>query len=334
MQNNFAIAGCGRIGQRHAKQISRLGNVKAVCDIIPERANILAGEFGATPYYSLDDLLSGEKDIDVVSICTPNGLHAAQSIQSLKAGFHVLCEKPMCIHSVDGIKMIEAASHALKKLFIVKSTRYNPVIEEVKKLIDDNKLGEIYSFQLNCVWNRPAAYYQNSWKGTLLLDGGTLYTQFSHYIDVLLWFLGEEKSIAGFRKNSAHQDLIEFEDTGVMAVEMKSGAIGSIHYSVNAIDKNQEVSLTLVAAKGTIKLGGVYMNEIVYQQPTLIDIHQVKTNKAANDYGFYKGSMSNHDMVYNNLILALSGEKSSLTDGSDALKTVIFIEKAYQQIHL
>ena len=334
MQNNFAIAGCGRISQRHAKQISMIGNVKAVCDIIPERANILADQFGATPYYSLEQLLIAEKGLDIISICTPNGLHAAHSIQSLKAGLHVICEKPLCIHSADGINMITTASASSKKLFVVKSTRYNPVIEAVKKLLDDNRLGEIYSFQLNCVWNRPATYYANSWKGTLLLDGGTLFTQFSHYIDVLLWFLGEEKSIAGFRRNAAHQQSIEFEDTGVLAVEMLSGAIGSIHYSVNAIDKNQEVSLTLVAAKGTIKLGGEFMNEIVYQQPSFIDIQQIKTNNPANDYGFYKGSMSNHDMVYKNVMLALSGEKSSVTDGSDALKTVTFIEKIYQQIHL
>lgn len=334
MQTNFAIAGCGRISQRHAEQISRMGNVKAVCDIIPERANILAEQYKATPYYSLDQLLEAEKDIDIISICTPNGLHAIQVIQCLQSGLHVLCEKPMCIHHEDGIKMIAAANSASMKLFVVKSTRYNPVIEELKQVLDAGQLGEIYSFQLNCVWNRPPAYYANSWKGTVLMDGGTLYTQFSHYIDVLLWFLGEEKSVKGFRKNAAHGGSIEFEDTGVLAVEMLSGAIGTIHYSVNAVDKNQEVSLTLVGEKATIKLGGEYMNDILYQQPLLIDTAKLNHNNPANDYGFYKGSMSNHDMVYKNLMLAISGEKSSVTDGCDALKTVRFIEKIYREIHL
>ena len=334
MQTNFAIAGCGRISQRHAEQISRIGNVKAVCDIIPERANILAEQYKATPYYSLDQLLEAEKDINIISICTPNGLHATQAIQCLQSGLHVLCEKPMCIRYEDGIKMIAAANNASMKLFVVKSTRYNPIVEELKQLLDTRQLGEIYSFQLNCVWNRPPAYYANSWKGTLLMDGGTLYTQFSHYIDVLLWFLGEEKSLKGFRKNAAHGKSIEFEDTGVLAVEMLSGAIGTIHYSVNAVDKNQEVSLTLVGEKATIKLGGEYMNDILYQQPALIEIAKIKNNNPANDYGFYKGSMSNHDMVYKNLMLALSGEKSSVTDGCDALKTVTFIEKIYREIHL
>lgn len=334
MQKNFAIAGCGRISQRHAEQISRIGNVKAVCDIIPERANILAQHYQADAYYNLEKLLATEKDIDIISICTPNGLHAKHSIQALQAGIHVICEKPLCIDSADGIKMIEAASAASKKLFVVKSTRHNPVIKALKQLLDANGLGQVFSFQLNCVWNRPAAYYANSWKGSLLLDGGTLFTQFSHYIDVLLWMLGEEKSIQGFRKNAAHRQSIEFEDTGVLAVEMLSGAIGTIHYSVNAFDRNQEVSLALVAEKGTIKLGGEYMNEIIYQQPVLIDTAQIKNNRPANDYGYYKGSMSNHDMVYKNILLELSGEKSAVTDGAEALKTVRFIEKVYQQIHL
>lgn len=334
MQTNFAIAGCGRISQRHAEQISTIGNVKAVCDIIRERANILAAQYNATPYYSLEELLDAEKDIDIISICTPNGLHASQSIKSLQAGLHVLCEKPMCIHYEDGLQMIAAATAASKKLFVVKSTRYNPVIEALKNLVDQHRLGDILSFQLNCVWNRPPAYYANSWKGTTIMDGGTLYTQFSHYIDVLLWLLGGEKTIVGFRKNAAHEQSIEFEDTGAMAIEMLSGAIGTLHYSVNAVDKNQEVSLTLVGSKATIQLGGQYMNEILYQQPALINTGEIKAGNPANDYGFYKGSMSNHDLVYKNLALALNGEKSSVTDGNDALKTVAFIERIYSQIHL
>lgn len=334
MEKNFVVIGCGRIGWKHAEQMFRLGNVKAVCDIVPERANLLAKAYQATVYYNIETLLEAEKNIDLVSICTPNGLHAIHSIQSLQAGNNVLCEKPLCIHTADGAEMIKAAEIAGKKLFVVKSTRYNPVVLAVKNILDNNGLGKIFSFQLNCVWNRTADYYADSWKGSADLDGGTLYTQFSHYIDVLLWYLGEEGSITGFRKNLAHTNLIAFEDTGVIALEMKSGALGSIHYSVNAFNKNQEVSLTLVAEKGTIKIGGEYMNELVYQQPLLIDTGLLKVNNPANDYGSYKGSMSNHDKVYENVLLALSGAQHSVTDGTDGLKTVQFIEKIYQQIHL
>lgn len=334
MQKNFVIIGCGRIGLRHAEQIILVANVKAVCDIVHSKANELAAFCKATAYYSIEELLAAETAIDVISICTPNGLHATHAIKSLQAGINVLCEKPLCLTVADGKKMIAAAEKAEKKLFVVKSTRYNPVVAAVKNLIDNNDLGKIFSFQLNCIWNRPLAYYKDSWKGTIVLDGGTLYTQFSHYIDVLLWFAGDAKSIVGFRKNAAHKDIIEFEDTGALAVEMVSGAIGCIHYSVNAHQKNQEVSLTLVAEKATIKLGGEYMNEVVYQQPFLIDMLQIKNNNQANDYGFYKGSMSNHDTVYKNLLLALSGEKSLVTDGIDGLKTVAFIEQIYKQINL
>ena len=334
MQKNFVIIGCGRIAWRHAEQMAYLGNVKAVCDIVPAKANELAAAYMATPYYDIESLLAAETNIDLASICTPNGLHATHSIKALQAGINVLCEKPLCINTTDGLEMVKAASTAEKKLFVVKSTRYNPAVMAIKKLLDEDQLGKVYSFQLNCVWNRPPAYYADSWRGTADLDGGTLYTQFSHYLDVLLWFLGEEKLITGLRKNLSHKASISFEDTGVIALEMQSGAIGTIHYSVNAFHKNQEVSLTLVAEKGTIKLGGEYMNDIVYQQPALIDTDQLETNGTANDYGFYKGSMSNHHKVYQNVMLALSGEKHAVTDGMDGLKTVSFIEKIYQQIHL
>ena len=334
MERNLVVIGCGRIGWKHAEQMALVGNVKAVCDIVSTRANELAEAFEATAYYDIDSLLKAELNIDLASICTPNGLHAVQSIKCLKAGINVLCEKPLCITEAEGIQMIKTAETARKKLFVVKSSRYNPVVKELKEILDQNRLGQIYSFQLNCVWNRSPLYYADSWRGTSDLDGGTLYTQFSHYIDVLLWFLGDERSITGFRKNLAHTNSIAFEDTGVLAIEMASGAIGTIHYSVNAFNKNQEVSLTLVAEKGTIKLGGEYMNEVIYQEPQLIDIAELKNDNPANDYGFYKGSMSNHDRVYQNVMLALSGEQHSVTDGADGLKTARFIEKIYKQIHL
>ncbi len=334
MHYQFAITGCGKIARRHAQQVSRLGKLVAVCDTVPQRADELAAQYGARAYYDHATMLAAEKGLDVVSICTPNGLHAAQSIAALQAGINVLCEKPMCLGTADGNAMIAAAAAAGKKLFVVKSSRYNPVIAELKAMLDEERLGKVYSFQLNCVWQRPAAYYHHSWKGTLALDGGTLYTQFSHYTDVLLWLLGDVKEVTGFRANSGHKDIIEFEDTGAIAVQMQSGAIGVMHYTVNALHKNQEVSLTIVAEKGTLKLAGEYMNELVYQEPFMIDTSKLEKAGAANDYGFYKGSMSNHDKVYDNLVQALGGGQSAVTDGEGALKTVTFIEKIYQQVKL
>jgi UDP-N-acetyl-2-amino-2-deoxyglucuronate dehydrogenase len=334
MLYQFAITGCGKIAGRHAQQAARLGKLVAVCDVVAHHADELAAQYGARAYYDYATMLANEKELDVVSICTPNGLHAAQSIAALQAGINVLCEKPMCLGTSDGIAMIEAAEAAGKKLFVVKSSRYNPVITELKKLLDGGRMGKVHSFQLNCVWNRSAEYYNNSWKGTMALDGGTLFTQFSHYTDVLLWLLGDVKNLTGFRTNSGHEGIIEFEDTGAIAVQLQCGAIGVIHYTVNALHKNQEVSLTIVAEKGTVKLAGEYMNELVYQEPMLIDTGKLEKGGAANDYGFYKGSMSNHDKVYENLVKALGGVQSAVTDGEGALKTVSFIEKIYQQVKL
>ena len=143
MQHKFALIGCGTIAERHAENIAKSGILRAVCDVIPERADTMAKGFNAKPYYSLESLLQNEKELTVASICTPNGLHALHSIQCLQAGINVLCEKPLCIKTEDGQAMIEAAKSANKKLFVVKSTRFNPVVADFKKIIDEGRLGNL-----------------------------------------------------------------------------------------------------------------------------------------------------------------------------------------------
>jgi UDP-N-acetyl-2-amino-2-deoxyglucuronate dehydrogenase len=329
----FAIVGCGKIAPRHAAEAARHGQLAAVCDIIPERADSLAQLYNTRPYYSIDGLLEKEKKIDVLAVCTPNGLHAEHAIKALQAGTHVLCEKPLCISSSDALKMIDASKENNKKLFVVKSTRYNPALAALKKSIDENKPGLIYSFQLNCFWNRPAAYYADSWRGDKLLDGGTLYTQFSHYIDALLWLLGDIKLVTGIRKNFAHQQIIEFEDSGIAAIEMVNGTIGGLNWSVNTFRKNMEVSLSIIAEKGSIHIGGEYMNKIEYQVTDQFELN-IPASGDANDYGFYKGSMSNHDKVYENMLMALKDDSHPFTNAADGLKTVEAIERIYRSISL
>lgn len=329
----FAIIGCGKIAPRHAAEAVKQGQLVAVCDIIKEKADTLANQFSAKAYYSIDDLLLHEKEIDLVAICTPNGLHAIHSIQSLKAGCHVLCEKPLSISSSDAIKMMAAANEYSRKLFVVKSTRYNPALVALKKMIGEKKMGQLYSFQLNCFWNRPEAYYANSWKGKLDMDGGTLYTQFSHYIDALLWLLGDVEKIAGFRKNMVHQHIIEFEDSGSVALEMKNGMLGGLNWSLNTFQKNMEVSLTLVAEKGNIRIGGEYMNKIEHQWISDEPLPLLETG-VANDYGFYKGSMSNHDKVYENLVKAINDDNHPFSNAAEGLKTVETIERIYNSVSL
>jgi predicted dehydrogenase len=206
-------------------------------------------------------------------------------------------------------------------------------LAELKKVLEEKKLGQLYSFQLNCFWNRPDAYYDGSWKGKLLTDGGSLFTQFSHYIDALLWLLGDVKQLSGFRKNMAHQKSIEFEDSGIVAIEMENGMLGGLNWSVNTYQKNMEVSLTLLAENGSIRIGGEYMNKIEYQLTNGITL-QVPEDGIANDYGFYKGSMSNHDKVYENLLKALTNDNHPFTHAIDGLKTVEIIERIYNSVSL
>lgn len=325
----FAIVGCGRIAGRHAEHINTLARLTAVCDIDKAKADAFAEKYGAKAYYDITHLLEDEANIDVVSICSPNGLHATHSISALKAGFHVLCEKPLAISSADCRQMIKTAQECNRKLFVIKQNRFNPPVAAVKKAIDDGYLGKIFSVQLSCFWNRNAAYYENSWRGTLSLDGGTLFTQFSHFIDLLYWLLGDIQSVEAYAGNYHHEGVIQFEDTGVVLLRFDSGAIGTVNYTVNSYNKNMEGSLTIFGEKGTVKIGGEYLNELEYQNIKDYNITDLPEGNRANNYGTYHGSMSNHDIVYRNLIDALNDEPGMLASAEDGLKTVEIIEKIY-----
>ena len=329
MSLQFAIIGCGNIAKRHAEQIQAIGKLAAVCDIIWSKAEELGKKYNAGSFSSIEVLFAQKKDIDVAVICTPNGLHAAHSIISLQAGCHVLCEKPMAIKSSDCLVMIQEAEKAGKHLFIVKQNRFNPPVVAVKRLLDEKKLGNVYSIQLNCFWNRDAGYYENSWKGTMELDGGVLFTQFSHFIDLLYWMLGDVKKVRAFKKNFAHKNIIEFEDSGVVILELESGAIGAINYTVNSFQKNMEGSLTIFGEKGTVKIGGQYLNVLEYQQIQDHVIPSLPAGNKPNEYGFYHGSMSNHDKVYQNLVDVIQNNAVIAANSNDGLKTVQIIEKIY-----
>jgi UDP-N-acetyl-2-amino-2-deoxyglucuronate dehydrogenase len=325
----FAIVGCGRIAQRHAEHIHKRGTLVAVCDTVQQKADKLAMEYGAKPYYSITEMLSKEKEIDVVSVCSPNGLHAAHAMEALKAGCHVLCEKPMSLTSSESGEMIKLAEQVNKRLFAIKQNRFNPPVAAVKKVIEEGRLGKIYSLQLTCFWNRNADYYHNSWKGTKALDGGTLYTQFSHFVDLLYWMIGDVKETKAYMSNYAHEGIIEFEDTGVVILRFANGAIGTINYTVNSYEKNMEGSLTIFGEKGTVKIGGQYLNELEYQNIEGYKIENLPEGNKPNNYGNYVGSMSNHDKVYDNLIEVLQNNASITTSSFEGLKTVEIIEKIY-----
>lgn len=325
----FAIVGCGRIAQRHAEHINNRGILAAVCDNVKEKADKLAATYNAKAYYDLETMLREEAGLTVLSVCSPNGLHAQHAITGLNNGVHVLCEKPMALTANDCGEMIKAAERANKRLFAIKQNRFNPPVEAVKKALDEGRLGKIYSIQLSCFWNRNPDYYHNSWKGTLDMDGGTLYTQFSHFVDLLYWMAGDVKHVQAMMGNFAHQGIIEFEDTGVVLLQFNSGAIGTINYTVNSYRKNMEGSLTIFAEKGTVKIGGQYLNELEYQEIEGYRIENLPEGNKPNNYGNYMGSMSNHDKVYDNLIEVLEKNAPISTSSFEGLKTVEIIEKIY-----
>jgi predicted dehydrogenase len=226
--------------------------------------------------------------------------------------------------------MIKEAERANKRLFIVKQNRYNPPIQAVKEVLDENRLGKVFSIQLNCFWNRNPEYYtQSEWKGTKNLDGGTLFTQFSHFIVLLYWLFGDVKNVEAATRNFMHDQIIDFEDAGVVIVEFYNGIIGTINYNVNSYAKNMEGSLTIFGESGTVKIGGQYLNELEYQNIKDYKITNLPAGNPPNNYGQYVGSMSNHNRVYENVIEVLVNQGIIATNGFEGLKTVEIIDKIY-----
>jgi len=334
MTVTFGLIGYGNIGHRHAQHIhahphSRLGGVY---DIRPERMEACCAEVpGTVAYPDLEHLLQ-DPSVDIVSICTPNAYHAQQAIACLDAGKHVLVEKPMALSVADGEAMIAASVRSGSSLFVVKQNRFNAPVQAVRKLMDEGRLGRVYSVSLNCYWNRNADYYLKSdWKGKLALDGGTLFTQFSHFVDVLYYLFGDLEILDAQLANKGHEGLIEFEDTGVVSFRLKAhDAPGVLHYTTAAYKQNMEVGLTLFAEHAAIRIGGKFLNQISYQATDGFDIVLPPDDRQPNQYGYYEGSMSNHDKVIDNVIRTLYGHDQIMTNADEGLKSVAIIERIYQ----
>ncbi|MCC6865864.1 MAG: Gfo/Idh/MocA family oxidoreductase [Ignavibacteria bacterium] len=329
----FALIGCGRIAYRHAEIINNIAELKAVCDIKKDRADEFAVKFNAKKFYTIESLIENEKDIDVISVCTPNSFHSNHTIQALKAGINVLCEKPMAISVDECKKMMIEADLSGKDLFIVKQNRFNPPVAALKNIIDDGRLGKILNAELNCFWNRNDEYYrQSDWKGRKAIDGGTLFTQFSHFIDLLYWLIGDFKTLDAIGKNFIHNKIVEFEDTGVVIGEFLNGALCTINYTVNSFKQNMEGSITVFGENGTVKIGGQYLNVLEYQAIDGYKIEGLAVSRPANDYGFYQGSMSNHEKVYENVIEVLTKEGTIAANAFEGMKTVEIIERIYKSM--
>jgi predicted dehydrogenase len=331
----FAVVGAGHIGKRHATMIQSHteSQLVALCDILPEET--LALETFEVPFFqNIEALLAANLEIDVVCICTPNGLHAAQSIAALTAGKHVVCEKPMGLTKESCEAVIYKALQYSKQVFCVMQNRYSPPSVWLKDIIEQGLLGDIFMVQINCYWNRDDRYYQKEgkphlWKGSKALDGGPLFTQFSHFVDILYWLFGDIKNIQATFSNFTHQHSTEFEDSGIVGFELVNGGMGTINYSTAVYDQNLESSLTVIGCKGSIKVGGQYMNKVTYCHIKDYEMPDLPEANPANDYGHYKGSAANHVYVIQNVIDVLKGRKSITTNALEGLKVVEMIEKIY-----
>ena len=328
----FAVAGSGHIGKRHAEMIRR--NVEselvAMCDIRPVDS-LNMKELGDVPFYnSVEAMLDAGLEFDVVSVCTPNGLHAEHSIKALEHHKHVVCEKPMAITKADCEKVIYKALQVHRNVFGVMQNRYSPPSAWLKQVVDQKLMGDIYMVQLNCFWNRDDRYYTaGNWKGTSDLDGGTLFTQFSHFIDIMYWLFGDITDIQARFSDFNHQQSTAFEDSGLVTFRFMNGGIGSINYSTSVWDTNLESSITIIGSKGSVKVGGQYMNEVVYCHIENYEMPVLPPVNPANDYGSYKGSAANHHYIIENVIATLKGRTTMTTNALEGLKVVEIIERIY-----
>jgi predicted dehydrogenase len=327
----FAVVGCGHIGKRHAEMAMRNPSAQlvALADVRPKQ-DLGIDAYDVPFFASIDEMLSAGVDIDVVCICTPNGLHAEQSIKALEARKHVVCEKPMGLTKAECEQVIFKSLQVSRHVFCVMQNRYSPPSKWIKEVVGQKLLGDIFMVQVNCYWNRDERYYKpGNWKGTQNLDGGTLFTQFSHFIDIMYWLFGDITDINARFNDFTHKGITEFEDSGFINFNFVNGGMGSINYSTAVWDKNLESSITIIGSKGSIKLGGQYMNEVEYCHIKDYTMPELEETNPPNDYGPYKGSAANHHFVIENVVDTLQGQTTATTNALEGLKVVEIIERIY-----
>lgn len=328
----FAVVGCGHIGKRHAEMVVRDPGAElvALCDIRPKEE--LGIEAYPVAFFSdMTSLLQSGLDIDVINICVPNGLHAEMAIQAIESGHHVVIEKPMALQVQDAERVLQTSLKYQKEVFCVMQNRYSPPSVWIKQMIDSGRLGKIYLVQLNCFWNRDERYYKpRGWHGDACLDGGTLFTQFSHFIDIMYWLFGDIQHIQARFADFNHQQLTDFEDSGLVTFEFVNGGMGCLNYSTAVWNKNMESSMLIVAENGSVKIGGQYMNEVEYCHIKDYEMPELAPTNPGNDYGPYKGSAQNHNFVIRNVVEVLqhTGTQNTTT-ALEGLKIVDIIRRIY-----
>lgn len=336
----FAVIGCGHIGKRHASMI--LGNsnceLVALCDIKPKQDLALESYANVVFFNSIDELVKSKIDIDVISIASPNGFHEEHALKALDMNCHIVVEKPMALTKAGCEKIIFKALHKHKQVFCVMQNRYSPPSVWLKEVLEQGILGKIFMVQINCYWNRDDRYYKpdsktgkpTTWHGTKDLDGGTLFTQFSHFIDLMYWYFGDITNIQVRLNDFSHKTSTDFEDSGFVSFDFVDGGMGSLNYSTAVWDKNLESSITIVAENGSVKVGGQYMNEVEYCHIKDYDMPVLAESNPPNDYGPYKGSAANHHYIYENIVDVISGNGNITTNALEGMKVVDIIERIYE----
>lgn len=325
----FALVGCGRIARNHINALREHRDrceLVGVCDIDPRALDEAAGQTGARPYASLDQMLA-QCEMDAVVIATPSGLHPGQAIQIARAGRHVVTEKPMATRWEDGKRMVAAADEAGVRLFVVKQNRRNATLQLLKRAVDKKRFGRIYMVNLNVFWTRPPEYYHSAkWRGTWEFDGGAFMNQASHYVDLLDWIVGPVESLQAYTATLARD--IEVEDTGVISLRWRNGALGSMNVTMLTYPRNLEGSITILGERGTARIGGVAVNQVEQWEFASPDPDDAKVAGASYQtssvYGF------GHPLYYDNVIRVLRGEAEPETDGREGLKSLEVLVAAYR----
>lgn len=324
----FALVGCGRIAKNHfgaIKQHESRAELVGVCDIDPSALDAAALATGATPYRNLGEMLE-KCDADAFILTTPSGLHPEQAIQVAECGRHVITEKPMATRWEDGKRMVAACDAAGVRLFVVKQNRRNATLQLLKRAIEKKRFGRIYMVNLNVFWTRPQEYYDSAaWRGTWEYDGGAFMNQASHYVDLLDWMIGPVESLQAYTATLERD--IEVEDTGVISLRWRNGALGSMNVTMLTYPKNMEGSITILGEKGTVRIGGVAVNEVQHWEFSEPDPDDEGVKEASYQttsvYGF------GHPLYYDNVIKVLRGEAEPETDGREGLKSLEVLIATY-----
>jgi UDP-N-acetyl-2-amino-2-deoxyglucuronate dehydrogenase len=325
----FALVGCGRISANHIaalREHQARAELVAVCDTNPSALAQACAATGAEGFASLEALLASAR-ADVVTLATPSGLHPQQAIRCAQAGVHVVSEKPMATKWEEGVAMVRACRDAGVKLFVVKQNRLNATLQRLKGAIDAGRFGRIHLVTVNVFWTRPQSYYDAApWRGRWDLDGGAFMNQASHYVDMVDWLVGPVDNVHAYTATQLRQ--IEAEDSGVMSLRLRSGALASINVTMLTHAQNLEGSITVLGERGTVKVGGLAVNRIdhwAFDQtlPEDAEVQQAST-QPSSVYGF------GHPLYYANVIDTLRGDAHAHVDGYEGLRSLEVIIAAYR----